>query len=235
MKAALWFVAVWQAVVMATGVPPFILPPPLSVAQALVAHAGPLGMDALVTLSEIVPGLLIGGLLGMALAMIMCLHQPTRRALQPVLAASQAVPVFALSPILSLWLGFGLAPKVAVVVLIVFFPIASAFHDGLEATPEGTLDLGRIAKAGRWRVLWLLRVPHALPVLGSALRIAVVYAPIGAVTGEWLGSSAGLGHAMLMANARSQTDTMFAALAVLTAMTVILRRLADALPRREVG
>ena len=131
-----------------------------------------------------------------------------------------AVPVFTLAPVLTLWLGFGIAPKIVVTVIIVFFPLASVFHDGLVSTPEGLLDLGRLARAGRWREFLRIRLPLALPSLGAGLTVAAVYAPIGAVTGEWVGASRGLGYVMLMANARSHADLMFAALFVLVALTM---------------
>lgn len=217
--------ALWQGLVLLTGVPAFILPAPLTVFQAGVSNVGMLAQAALTTSLEVAIGLLLGIGLGLAGAIAMTLSNALRQVLQPLLAISQAIPVFALAPILTLWLGFGLASKVVVVVLIVFFPIASAFHDGLQATPMGALDLGILARASVWHGLIWLRIPHALPAFGAALRIAAIYAPIGAVTGEWVGASDGLGHVMLLANARSKTDLMFAALGVLTAMTIGLRKL----------
>ncbi|MGV8988029.1 MAG: ABC transporter permease [Cypionkella sp.] len=218
-------IGLWQAIVVLTGVPAFILPAPLAVLSAGVANAGLLANNAAVTGIEILLGLAIGTALGVVLAIGMTLSQPLRRVLGPVLALSQASPVFALAPILTLWLGFGLASKVVVVVLIVFFPIASAFHDGLQKTPAGALDLAVLARANGWRTLLWLRIPHAVPALAASLRIAATYAPIGAVTAEWVGASQGLGHVMLLANARSRTDLMFAALCVLTAQTLVLRAL----------
>lgn len=221
--AAALLIWLWQSLVWVSGVPAFILPAPGAVALALGQNAGPLALAAAVTATEVLLGLGLGALAGVALALAMTLWPGLRLILQPVLAISQTVPVFALSPILTLWLGFGLAAKVLVVVLITFFPIAAGLHEALLATPEGALDLARLARARPGRVLWWLRWPHALPALGTGLRIAAVYAPIGAVTGEWVGASAGLGHVMLLANARSMTDLMFAALAVLTALTLALR------------
>ena len=223
MRAAapiLLLLGLWQAVVSLTGAPAFILPPPLAVLGALRDNAGLLATSAAVTGAEVVAGLVIGAVFGCGVAVAMVLAPAFGRFLKPVLVLSQAVPVFTLAPVLTLWLGFGIAPKIVVTVIIVFFPLASVFHDGLVSTPEGLLDLGRLARAGRWREFLRIRLPLALPSLGAGLTVAAVYAPIGAVTGEWVGASRGLGYVMLMANARSHADLMFAALFVLVALTM---------------
>jgi putative hydroxymethylpyrimidine transport system permease protein len=227
--AILLFGAIWQAVVMLTGVPTYILPPPLLVLLAVWANAGVLLANAVVTAEEVLLGLFLGTAFGVGTAVAMALSDRLRGLLRPALVVSQAVPVFALAPVLTLWLGYGLAAKIAMTVLIVFFPLASVFLDGLMATPESTLDLARLSSATRWRTLLWLRLPHALPALASGLGIAAVYAPIGAVIGEWVGASQGLGYVMLMANARSHTDLMFAALLVLVGLTLGLHRTAQSL------
>ena len=132
------------------------------------------------------------------------------------------MPVFALAPLLVLWLGYGLASKVAMATLIIYFPVTAAFYDGLKRTDPGWLDLARTMGGSRLAVLRVIRVPAALPALASGLRVATAVAPIGAVVGEWVGSSAGLGHLMLHANARLQIDLMFAALFVLAVFAVLL-------------
>jgi putative hydroxymethylpyrimidine transport system permease protein len=229
------FVLLWQVVILVTRVPPYILPSPYTVARALQTNAGMLFDNALVTAGEVLIGLLIGTLLGVGLAIAMTLSTRLRLALRPALVISQAVPVFALAPVLTLWLGYGLTSKIAMTVLIVFFPLSSVFLDGLLATPAGALDLGQLAAATRWHVLWWLRLPHAVPSLFSGLSIAAVYAPIGAVVGEWVGASKGLGFVMLMANARSKTDLMFAALLIVIGLSVMLHWLAMTLSRRFAG
>ena len=151
----------------------------------------------------------------------------SRRLLLPVMVVSQALPVFAIAPLLALWFGFGLASKVVMATIAIFFPVASAFHDGLARTDPGLLDLARLYGAGRSREVAVLRLPSALPSLVTGVRLAAVYAPIGALIGEWVGASSGLGYAMLLANARAQTDVVFAALFLLAAMSVLLRALVD--------
>jgi putative hydroxymethylpyrimidine transport system permease protein len=139
-----------------------------------------------------------------------------------MLVVSQAVPVFAIAPVLVLWLGFGAASKIVTAAIIIFFPVTSAFYDGMRRTEPGWLDLARTMGASPRAVLWQVRVPAALPSLASGLRVATAVAPIGAVVGEWVGASSGLGYLMLHANGRSETDAMFAALFVLAVMALVL-------------
>lgn len=225
---------IWQLVVWASDVPPYILPGPQRVLAALIQRAPLILSHAGVTLAEILLGLVFGVLLGCLSALSLASFAPLRRWLLPVLVVSQAIPVFALAPILVLWLGYGLASKVAMATLIIYFPVTAAFFDGLRRTEPGWLDLARTMNGGRWAVLRHIRIPAALPALTSGLRVATAVAPIGAVVGEWVGSSAGLGYLMLHANARMQVDLMFAALLVLAAIALGLYLAVDHLGRRAV-
>jgi putative hydroxymethylpyrimidine transport system permease protein len=212
----------WQGLVWITGVPAFLLPPPTTVAARLVSAAPLLLEHAQVTLLEILLGLAGGVLIGGASALLMALLPPVQPWLLPILVLGQTIPVFALAPLLVLWFGYGLASKVVMAILIIYFPVAAALFDGLRRTDPGWLDLARTMGASRWRTLRHLRLPAALPAFASGLRIATAVAPIGAVVGEWVGSSAGLGYLMLHANARLQIDLMFAALIVLMAIALAL-------------
>lgn len=227
--AALLGLAIWQIVVWATGLPHFILPSPMRVATAMWKSRVIIAEHSLVTLTEVVIGIVIGTILGMATAIQLAISPSARAVVRPLLVFSQAVPVFALAPILTLWLGYGLWSKVAMAVLIIYFPVTSAFFDGLMRTPQGFLDQARIMGASPVSTMLRIRIPAALPSLGSGLRLAAVYAPIGAVIGEWVGSSQGLGYLMLLANGRAKIDLMFAALIVLAIMAVILHTLVDRL------
>ncbi|GAB4264337.1 MAG: ABC transporter permease [Deferrisomatales bacterium] len=224
----------WQAVVWATGVPPYILPGPARVAAAWVRRRDVILGHAAHTGAEILLGLLLGATLGIASALLMTYFRPARRWLLPVLVVSQAIPVFALAPLLVLWFGYGMGSKVAMATLIIYFPVTAAFFDGLRRTDPGWLDLARTMNASRWAVLRHIRIPAALPALASGLRVAAAVAPIGAVVGEWVGSSAGLGYLMLHANGRMQVDLMFAALATLAALAVALYFAVDRGLRRAI-
>ncbi|MBM3606375.1 MAG: ABC transporter permease subunit, partial [Alphaproteobacteria bacterium] len=150
---------------------------------------------------------------------------------RPMLVVAQAVPVFALAPVITLWLGYGAASKVVVVALVIYFPVASVLYDALMRPPSELDDLAHAMQATPLRRLALIQMPHALPALGSGLRLAAVYAPFAVILGEWVGSSRGLGYLMLMANGRGQTDLMFAALALLAAMGLTLFALAGLVQR----
>ena len=229
--AAFLGLTVWQVIVWVTGLPHFILPSPLRVATAMWNSRVTIAEHSLVTLSEVLIGMAIGSVLGMATAIQLAISPAAREIMRPILVFSQAVPVFALAPILTLWLGYGLWSKVAMAVLIIYFPVTSAFLDGLMRTPVGFLDQARIMGASRVSTMIRIRIPAALPSLGSGLRLAAVYAPIGAVIGEWVGASQGLGYLMLLANGRVKIDLMFAALIVLAIMAVTLHSLVDRLAR----
>lgn len=218
------FLALWQALVSLAGLPPYLLPGPGRVAQALVANWRLIGWNAGITLIEVVAGLVLGAAFGAATALLLAVSPLARYLIRPALVVTQALPVFALAPILTLWLGYGLWSKVLMAVLIIYFPVASAFFDGLMRTPPGWLDLGRTMGASPGRLLWRVRVPAAIPSLASGLRLAAVYAPIGAVIGEWVGAAGGLGYLMLLANGRVKIDLMFATLVVLALLTLALSR-----------
>ncbi|UXU75719.1 MULTISPECIES: ABC transporter permease [unclassified Paracoccus (in: a-proteobacteria)] len=214
----------WQGAIWLLGLPGFLLPEPAAVARALWQHRAEIAGHAGFTLIEVLLGFVLGSALGAGLAVAMGFSPRLTGVLKPLLTFSQTIPIFALAPILTLWLGFGMAPKIAVTVLIVFFPVASAFLDGLSQTPQAALDLARVMGASRGRIMRHLRIPAALPHLATGLRLAAVYAPIGAVIGEWVGGARGLGALMIHANGRMKTDLVFAALLVLSVMTVLFAR-----------
>jgi len=220
-------VLIWQAIVLVTGVPVYILPGPIRVAEAAWFHTGPLFDHAVTTLLEIIAGLMIGTLLGASNALVMIASRFLKRWLLPVLVISQAIPVFALAPLLVLWLGYGMSSKIAMTVLIIFFPVTAAFYDGMRSTEPEWLELAQVMNAKPMAIIRHIRIPAALPAFASGLRVATAVAPIGAVVGEWVGSSSGLGFYMLHANARMQIDIMFAALSLLCIVALTLYFLVD--------
>ncbi len=238
LAATLFALLLWQAVVSLTGLPKFILPGPIIVAEAWWDNVAIIAEHILVTASEVLIGLLIGVILGVITAVQLATSRIARVLVQPILVFTQALPVFALAPILTLWFGFGLWSKIAMAVLIIYFPVTASFFDGLMRTPQGYLDLARTMQASPSRILWHIRIPAALPSLASGIRLAAVYAPIGAVIGEWVGASRGLGYLMLLANGRAKTDLMFAAMLTLGVFSVLLhlgvRRLTRGLGRHGV-
>lgn len=230
--ASLIGVAVWQAIVWVTDAPHFILPAPGRVAVAAFDSRVLIAENAWITAVEVALGLLIGTFLGVVTAIQLALSKTAERLMLPILVFTQAVPVFALAPLLTLWFGYGMASKIAMAVLIIYFPVTSAFHDGLTRIDSGYRDLSHSMAAGKYHFMRHVQIPNALPSLGSGLKLAAVYAPIGAVIGEWVGASRGLGYLMLLANGRAKTDLMFASLIVLACLTVILHVAVFALAAR---
>ena len=212
----------WQGIVWLTGVPSFILPSPLRVAQAALDNRVLIAENALVTATEVILGLITGTVLGAFTAVQFANSNRLQRLVMPLLIFTQAVPVFALAPILTLWFGYGITSKVVMAVLIIYFPVTSAFYDGLTRVPADILDMAKTMGGTKRQIMRRIKIPHALPSLGTGLKLAAVYAPIGAVIGEWVGASKGLGYLMLLANGRAKTDLMFASLFTLVVMTLLL-------------
>ncbi len=234
--AALFALVVWQGIVSFTGWPKFILPGPAIVAETWWDNRWIIAKDTWVTAVEVLTGFAFGVTLGVVTAVSLASSRMTRILVRPLLVFTQALPVFALAPLLTLWLGFDLWSKVAMAMLIIYFPVTSSFFDGLMRTPAGYLDLARTMQASPRAVLWHIRIPAALPSLASGMRLAAVYAPIGAVIGEWVGgSSGGLGNLMLLANGRAKTDLMFAAMLTLGVFSILLHMVVHRATARMAG
>ena len=217
-------ISLWQAVVVFVAPPRYLLPSPLAVAQVFLHQPAFLAHHMMITATEVVVGLIAGSLLGFLTAL-----PRLGQFVWPVVLVLQALPVFVLAPVLVLWFGFGLASKVVMTVIIIFFPVASAFADGLNRTDRDILDAASLTVASHWQILTRIRLPLALPSLVSGLRVAAPLAPLGAVVGEWVGAAGGLGFIMIQANARMQADQLFAAMLVLALFSVLLRLLIDRL------
>ena len=212
----------WQFVIYITNVPFYILPSPISVLKSIYSNYELLYFHSIVTAIEIIMGLILGAFLGIFSALLMSYYLIIRRWLLPVLVISQALPVFAIAPILVLWIGYDMGSKIAMATLIIYFPVTAALLDGLANTNQGYLDLANTMNAGKISTLLQIRIPHALPSLASGIKVATSVAPIGAVVGEWVGASKGLGYLMLHANGRLQIDLMFSALFILGLIAVAL-------------
>lgn len=219
----------WQCIVMIFQLPPYILPTPWQVLNVWYERADLITTQAIPTIIETILGLLLGILFGGVAALTMAFVRPITLWLLPILIISQAIPTFAIAPLLVIWFGYGMTSKIVTTILMIFFPITSAFFDGLRRTETSWLDLAKTMNAKKWRIFWYIRIPAALPSFASGLRVATVIAPIGAVIGEWVGASRGLGFLMLNANARMQIDLMFAALFTIVIFSLLLYYFIDKL------
>jgi putative hydroxymethylpyrimidine transport system permease protein len=230
--SAVAVLALWQAVVSLGQMPRFILPGPLDVVHSLANNAALIAENAAVTIAEVLGGFVLGTIVGIVTAIGLMMSPLAQRLVMPAMVFSQAIPIFALAPILTLWLGYGMGSKVAVTVLMIFFPVVSTFFDGMRRTEQNLIDAAEILGAKRMTILFRIRIPAAFPALASGLSLAAVYAPIGAVVGEWVGASKGLGYLMLLANGRAKTDLMFACLFVLAGFTMLLHGLVSHFARK---
>ncbi len=212
---------IWQIVVTLTSIEHYILPSPNRVLIALNQNYGILYKHSVITFSEIILGLILGVGLGFFSALLMGYYKLARDWLMPIVVISQAIPVFALAPILVLWIGYGLASKIAMATIIIYFPITAALLDGLIRTNKEQIYLAKIMGASSWSIIKNIKLPSAMPSFASGVRIGAAVAPIGAVVGEWVGSSGGLGYLMLHANAKMQIDLMFAALFILASIATL--------------
>lgn len=213
-------VAGWHLAARASGLPPFILPSPADVAAAGWEARAILQGAIRATLVETAVGLALAIVLAVALAVPIAASPLLRRALYPLLVASQTVQILAIAPLLIIWFGFGLLPKVLIVVLICFFPLAVSTADGLVAADPGHVALLRGMGASRWQVWRLVRLPAALPSFYSGLKVAVTYSVVGATIGEWVGGSDGLGLFMLRARNAYRADWVFAGMLVTSILSI---------------
>jgi putative riboflavin transport system permease protein len=189
------FLALWQAIVIVGGYPPFILPPPDAVVGRLLSGwaDGTIAPHALRTLLEVALGFGLGAAAALIVGYALARSAFVERLVSPYIVAAQATPILALSPVLALWFGPGLTSKVVICALIVFFPIAIATMVGIRSVDAGLLELGRSLRATRRQILTTLEIPAALPSIFGGLRVGVTLAVVGAIVGEWAGSDQGLG------------------------------------------
>jgi NitT/TauT family transport system permease protein len=212
----------WEAYVRLAGVEPVVLPSPSRILGALWDYRDDAARHALPTLLETVVGFALAVVLAIVAAVLMDRTPAIRRAVEPLLVTSQTIPIVALAPLFLLWFGFGLLPKVLIVVLVTFFPIVVSLLDGFRTASVDATDLLRSYGATDWQAFRKLRWPIALPAFFTGLRISVVYAVIGAVFGEYVGAREGLGIWMQLSQNAFRTDLVFAAIVVTSAISLVL-------------
>ena len=220
---ALWELAArWDVIAEALNIEPFLVPAPSDVADSLWSDRSLLLDNAWVTAQEVLLGFAIAAVCGFAFAVALHLSDLLRRAFYPLMVASQTVPVIAIAPILVVWLGFGIGPKLAIIALVCFFPITVNTLDGLRSVDPELPRMMRTLDASRGQILRRVEIPSALPFLLSGAKIAAVISVIGAVFGEWSGADDGLGHLILIAQGQVQTARVFAAVFMLSVLAIAL-------------
>jgi len=234
MLIMLGLLGLWQGTIILFHLPHYIVATPEQVGQRLIHDAPLLWQHTQITLIEILLGFVVGFLLGLFSAISLIMSKILASILLPLMVLSQAIPIFAIAPLLVLWFGYGLTSKIIMAALMLYFPVTAACYDGLRHTPQSWLDIASSMHATPWTILWKIRLPAALPALSSGVRIAISFAPIGAIIGEWVGASEGLGYLMLQANARMQIDLVFAALIILMSLSLCFYFCTDFLLKKLV-
>lgn len=227
----LLFLGFWQLMVQLLLIPDWILPGPCRILQTFLATAPLMLGHVRVTLSECLVGFAVSIVLAFLIALLMDGSSLIRKALYPLLVFSQTVPIISVAPLFIIWFGYGILPKIIVVILVCFFPVTISLLDGLTGIDREYLELFRSMRAGRLATFRMVKLPLALPSFFSGLRIAAAYSVMGAVIGEWLGAKEGLGTYMTLDQRSFQVDRVFAAILAIAACSIILFALVGLLER----
>ncbi len=225
--AVVALIALWQAVCSAGLVPNFMLPSPVEVVQALVEDFPLLMSHTWTTLAEAALGLAIGVAIGFVFAVLMDKFETFYLAFDPLLTVSQTIPTVAIAPLLVLWFGYDLLPKVLLVILTTFFPVTVALASGFRSVDPDQVDLLRTMNATEWQIFRYAKLPAAADQFFSGLRISATYAIVGAVISEWLGGFTGLGVYMTRVRKNFEYDRMFAVIIITSALSLLLMKAVD--------
>lgn len=214
--------ALWQAATIVWRIQPWLLPSPSGIVGAAVEARDILGPHIAQTVMETLVGFAAALVAGLALALVIDVSGSLRRAVYPLLVVSQTIPIIAIAPLLVIWFGYGLLPKVLVVGLVCFFPIVVNTADGLRSTDPDLIALFQSMGATRRQIFFKVRVPASLPGIFTGIKVAITYSVIGAIIGEWVGASRGLGVFMLRASNSFRTDWVFASIAIVSVLSLLL-------------
>lgn len=232
---ACWQIAAgWGVLADALMLEDYLVASPGQIAETLWQDRGLLADNTVTTLTEVVVGFFCALATGFTAALLLHLSPVLRRAFYPLIVASQTIPIIVIAPILVAWFGFGIAPKLIIIALICFFPVTVNTLDGLRGADPEAVRMMRTLHGNRWAILRRVELPGAMPGLFSGAKIAIAVAVIGAVFGEWAGSSSGLGHLILQDNAQLETARMFASVVVLAAIAGALFGVVSLIERRAL-
>lgn len=211
---------VWEIVINILEVPKYILPSPSNILKALYRSREVLAMHAKTTMIEAVIGFAAAIVLALLLSGLMNRWAPIKRMFYPVLVISQTVPIIVLAPLIMIWMGFGIMPKIAIVILTCFFPIVISITEGLETVDEDIISMMKVMRASGWQIFTKVKLPAVLPAFFSGLKIAATYSIMGAVIAEWIGAQSGLGVYMTRAMHSFRTEELFADILIIVALSV---------------
>jgi NitT/TauT family transport system permease protein len=218
---------VWELAVRLFKIPTFVVPAPSAIATALVESRAALAAASKATAVEVLFGFVLAAVVGVAVALLIVRFERFGKALYPLVVLFQNVPKVALAPIFILWFGYDLAPKVVLIVVIAFFPVAIDMLAGLQSVEPSFVALMQSVGAGRTEILRRVRIPHSLPYLMAGLKVAITFSVIGAIVGEFAGASAGLGYVIQFASTQLDTPLVFAALVVVSVLGLLFYYLVE--------
>lgn len=224
----------WDLAIVIFNIPPYLVPKPSRVLETIVDQRALLLHHAWRTITEILGGYALAILVGIPLAVAIVASRIFERMVYPMLVMSQTVPKIAIAPLLLVWFGFGLSPKILIAFLIAFFPIVIDTAVGLRGVPEEMLDLARSMGGRRLDIFRKIRFPHALPSIFGGLKVAITLAVIGAIVGEFVGADRGLGYLLLIASGRIDTTLLFGTIIVLSLLGIVAFALVDLLERLAI-
>jgi NitT/TauT family transport system permease protein len=211
-------VVFWEAVIRLFKVPTFVLPAPTAIVTSLVANWQALAVASRATALEVLFGFVLSAIVGVLVALVIVRFERFGRALYPLIVLFQNVPKVALAPIFILWFGYGLAPKIVLIVVIAFFPVAIDMLAGLQSVEPSFVSLMRSVGASKGKIMLRVRIPHSLPHLMAGLKVAITFSVIGAIVGEFAGANQGLGYVIQFASTQLDTPLIFAALVVVSVL-----------------
>lgn len=220
--AVVALLGLWQLVCMTGWIPPYMLPSPIKVLQAFISELPLLWENSLITLQEAFLGLLLGVSVGFLVAVLMDTFDILYKAFYPLLIITQTIPSVAIAPLLVLWFGYEMTPKIVLIVISTFFPVTVGLLDGFRSADKDAIGLMRSMGANRLQIFRYIKFPSALPQLFSGLRIAAAYSVVGAVISEWLGGFGGLGVYMTRVKKAFAFDKMFAVIFLISAISLLL-------------
>jgi NitT/TauT family transport system permease protein len=232
--AMLAVLIVWAAAVQVFAIPDYLLPAPLDVARRTIRDWHVLARHAVYTLESVLVGFAAGVLVGVPLAFAVVMSRSLERVMMPFLVMSQTIPKVAIAPILVVWLGFGILPKIAVVFLITFFPIVVSTVVGLKSVESDMIDLVRSMGARTWKIMLRVRGPSALPQMFAGFKIAICLSVVGAIVGEFVGSDRGLGYLLLTSTGTLDGTLVWSALFILIALGIVLFAIVSKLERLAI-
>ena len=230
--AVVLLLVIWQGVCMLGLVPGFMLPSPVDVVQAFISEREALAEHAVITLQEAFIGLVLGVAIGFVFAVLMDAFEVLYKAVYPILVITQTIPTVAIAPLLVLWFGYEMTPKIILIVIATFFPVTVGLLDGFRAADKDAIGLLRSMGASRVQIFRYIKAPSALPQFFSGLRIAAAYSVVGAVISEWLGGFGGLGVYMTRVKKAFAFDKMFAVIFLISAISLLLMALVDLLEKK---